>query len=76
MEQQKLYFVFNHGEDFAKEDVDGFHALGLPVIASINQGHYRHGDPIEQGLFHIHEMLDLGVDGLQIDSIYDKAVFG
>ena len=75
-EPHKLYYVFNHGEDFTKEVVEGFHALGLPVIASINQGHYRHGDPIEQGLFHIQEMLDLGVEGLQIDSIYDKAVFG
>ena len=75
-EPEKLYFVFNHGADFTKENVDGFHALGLSVIVSINLGHYRRGDPVEQGLQHIQKMLDLGVDSLQIDSIYDKAIFG
>ncbi len=74
-EPGKYYFIFNHGADFEKSDVDGFHELGLLVVVSINTFHYKTGDPIQGGLDHIREMISLGVDGLQIDSLYDHAVF-
>lgn len=74
-EPGKYFFIFNHGADFDKEQVDGFHELGLKVVVSINTFHYREGDPLEQGLAHIEKMIELGVDGLQIDSVYDHAVF-
>ncbi len=71
----KYYFVFNHGADFEKADVDGFHELGLMVVVSINTFHYTTGDPMQGGLDHIDKMIGIGVDGLQIDSVYDAAVF-
>lgn len=70
------YFIFNHGDDFTAEEVRGFHALGLKVIVSINTQHYMKGDPIAQGRAHIQSMLEYGVDGLQIDSVYDDLLFG
>ncbi|MCP4645480.1 MAG: glycerophosphodiester phosphodiesterase family protein [bacterium] len=67
------YFVFGHGDDFDQEAVDGFHAMGLDVIVSINVFHYDESDdPIQAGFTHVHEMIALGVDGLQIDSVYDE----
>ncbi len=73
----KYNFVFNSPADFSKEEIDGFHALGLKIIASVNVDHYRGRpvDPIQQGLEDIRKMLDWGVDGLQIDSCYDPLVF-
>lgn len=68
------YFVFNHGADFDAEEVKGFHDLGLDIIVSININHYKQGDPIRQGLEHVKQMLALGVDGLQIDAVYQKAL--
>ena len=70
----KERFVFGHGEDFTQENVDAFQALGLPVIVSINTFHYLRGNPQEDGDRHIGEMLALGVDGLQIDSVYEDAI--
>ena len=65
------YYVFNHGADFTAEDVRGFQQLGLKVIVSINTGHYKTGDPQQQGEQHLRQMLEMGVDGLQIDSRYE-----
>ncbi len=73
----KYNFVFNAPADFDKGDFDGFHSLGLKIIASVNVDHYRgrRVDPVQQGLEDIKKMLDWGVDGLQIDSCYDPLVF-
>jgi len=70
----KYYYIFNHGEDFTREEVEGFHKMGLLVIVSINLGHYKKGDPVQKGLADVKRVLEYGVDGLQIDSIYDPAV--
>lgn len=70
----ELFYIFNHGADFDKEEVDGFHAMGLKVIVSINTGHYHEGDPIQQGFSDLRKVVALGVDGVQIDSLYDSAV--
>jgi glycerophosphoryl diester phosphodiesterase len=69
------FYVFNHGADFTANDVTGFQQLGLKVIVSINTAHYKTGDPQQQGEQHIQQMLELGIDGLQIDSCYDPACF-
>ena len=71
----QYYFIFNSPINFTKEDIDGFHRMGLMVIPSINKDHYKAGDPLTQGLADVQEMLDWGVDGLQIDSCYDPLVF-
>lgn len=77
-EQARLsdqYFVFGHAKDFNEANVTAFHKLGLEVIVSINTFHYMKGDPIQRGKDDIEKMRDLGVDGLQIDSVYDDVVF-
>lgn len=71
----QYYFIFNSPVDFTKEDIDGFHKMGLMVIPSINKDHYKTGDPMKQGLADVQKMLNWGVDGLQIDSCYDPLVF-
>lgn len=70
-------YVFNSPVDLTREEIDGFHRLGLKVIASVNVDHYRGKkvDSLKQGLEDIRRMLDWGVDGLQIDSCYDPLVF-
>lgn len=68
------YFIFGHGADFDAESVRGFQALGLKVIVSINMLHYlRIGDFLEYGNRDVARMLEYGVDGLQIDSVYEPA---
>jgi glycerophosphoryl diester phosphodiesterase len=69
------YYIFNHGADFTAEDVKGFQALGLKVVVSINTQHYLKDDSILQGRQHIRDMVIFGVDGLQIDSVFDNEVF-
>lgn len=69
----KNHYIFNHGEDFTHEIINGFHDLGLEVIVSINTYHYKTGDAQKQGEHHIQQMLQFGADGLQIDSCYDVA---
>ena len=69
----KTYFAFNHAADFNQKEVDGFHALGLQVVVSINLQHYDSPtDPVAKGLADVDAMLELDVDGLQLDSAYDK----
>jgi glycerophosphoryl diester phosphodiesterase len=73
---EKYNFVFNSPADFTKEEIDGFHRMGLQVIASVNTQDYRSPvDPVKQGLEDIARMLAWGADGLQIDSVYDPFVF-
>lgn len=71
----KHFFAFGHGVDFDQEKVRQFQALGVAVVVSINTFHYIRGDPIPDGLRDVQRMRDLGVEGLQIDSVYDSAVF-
>ena len=71
----QYYFIFNSPKDFTKEDIQGFHKMGLMIIPSINTSHYKTGDPLQQGLADVKKMLEWGVDGLQIDSCYDSLVF-
>ncbi len=68
------HYVFNHGKDFSKADITGYHELGLDVIASINHHHYPEDDPIVLGRQHIEQLSDWGVDGFQIDSCYDPSL--
>jgi glycerophosphoryl diester phosphodiesterase len=70
----KKHVVFGHAVDFNTENVKGYQALGLQVIVSINTFHYTRGDPVQQGLDDVQRMLALGVDGLQIDSVYDASL--
>lgn len=69
------YYVFNHGINFTAQEVEGFRALGMDIIVSINTGHYTFGDPQERGDEHIQQMLEFGITGFQIDSCYDHALF-
>jgi glycerophosphoryl diester phosphodiesterase len=68
------YFIFNHAADFDADSVKGFQDLGLKVIVSINIFHYlRIGHWKETGHRDVARMLEYGVDGLQIDSVYEPA---
>jgi glycerophosphoryl diester phosphodiesterase len=70
------YFIFNHGEHFNEEEINGFHEMGLQVIVSINAWHYLQSDPqLEHGKADIERLIDLGIDGLQIDSQYGDFAF-
>jgi glycerophosphoryl diester phosphodiesterase len=67
-------FIFGHAVDFDALSVKAFQALGLKVIVSINTLHYlRGGGWEEKGNRDVARMLEYGVDGLQIDSVYDPA---
>ncbi len=72
----KYNFVFNSPADFTREEISGFHNMGLKVVASVNVDHYRGQpvDPVKKGLEDIEKVLAWGVDGLQIDSCYDPWV--
>jgi hypothetical protein len=68
------YFIFGHAADFDAASVKGFQALGFLVIVSINNFHYlRTGNWEENGNRDVARMLEYGVDGLQIDSVYEPA---
>lgn len=69
------YYVFNHGADFDAAAVKAFQDLGLPVIVSINTGHYRKEEAQAMGIKHVQDMLEYQVDGLQIDAVYDPILF-
>lgn len=68
------HFVFGHADAFTTENVKQYQALGLQVVVSINLFHYPPDMAIEMGIADIRMMTDYGVDGLQIDSIYDKDI--
>ena len=69
------YFIFKHAADLDETQVKGFHEMGLLVIVSINTFHYLgKGDLVELGRDDVRKMVALGVDGLQIDSVYDDMV--
>lgn len=69
------YFIFKHAADLDETQVKGFHEMGLLVIVSINTFHYLgKGDLVELGREDVRKMVALGVDGLQIDSVYDDLV--
>jgi glycerophosphoryl diester phosphodiesterase len=74
-EKAKHLFVFGHGDDFTKENIAKYQALGLQVIVSINTFHYITNEPIPPGMEHIKKMIEWGADGVQIDSVYDPALF-
>ena len=68
------FFMFGHAGDFSREDIEAFQAHGLKVIVSINKFHYLgKGDLVTLGMADVRRMLDYGVDGLQIDSVYDRS---
>jgi glycerophosphoryl diester phosphodiesterase len=73
----KYRFVFNSPAELTKPEIDGFHEMGIPIVASVNTQDYRGptADPLKQGNEDINKMLDWGVDGVQIDSCYDPPVF-
>ncbi len=68
------YYIFNHAQDNTETSVKAFQALGLKVIVSINTHHYMTGDPMKDGPADVKRMLGYGVDGLQIDSVYEDAL--
>ncbi len=70
-------FVFNGPAELTKSEIEGFHELGMTIIPSVNTQDYNPltSDPLKKGQEDIQRMLDLGVDGLQIDSVYDEFVF-
>jgi len=72
----ETYYIFGHAEDFNAGNVKRYQDMGLDVIVSINTFHYDESEALTQGLADIKRMITLGVDGVQIDSVYDKAVFG
>lgn len=72
----KHYFAFGHADDFDQVAVEGFQAMGVQVIVSINTLHYPRKEALERGKADIRRMVALGVDGLQIDSVYDDILFG
>lgn len=69
------FFVFGHADDFDAASVKAFQAMSIPVIVSINLFHYDDvaEDPMAAGNADIERMLEYDVDGLQIDSVYEKA---
>lgn len=69
--EARKYFAFNHTKDFDAAQVAGYRRLGVPVVVTVNTLHYPAGDPMSQGRRDIEGALRLGVDGLQIDSVYE-----
>ncbi len=76
VDEVESYFVFGHAVDFDAENTATFRRMKLPVVVSINTFHYTDVDPMAQGIADVQAMLELGVDGLQIDSVYDEPLFG
>jgi len=71
----KRYFAFGRAERFDEEQIRYYQKIGLPVVISINAFHYiAVGPHLEHGARDVRRMLDLGVDGLQIDALYEPYV--
>ncbi|GMW03912.1 MAG: hypothetical protein AMXMBFR84_50460 [Candidatus Hydrogenedentota bacterium] len=69
------YYVFSEAKAFNAWNVAAFQKLGYAVIPSINTFHYPEPEHLAAGLADIQRMQELKVDGIQIDSIYDRALF-
>lgn len=72
--KKAAYFYFRHPKDLTPEAVAKAREQGLPVIASVNLLHYKKYEAGVRGRKDIQRMLELGVDGLQIDSAYEPAL--
>jgi glycerophosphoryl diester phosphodiesterase len=68
------HFVFGHAVDFNAENVKAYQAQGLEVVVSVNLLHYKVNEALERGLKDTAAMIALGVDGVQIDSVYEGAL--
>jgi glycerophosphoryl diester phosphodiesterase len=68
------YYIFGHADDFTEEKVKALQALGLKVVVSVNTFHYHQSEYVEKGLADVEKLAEWGVDGLQIDSVYEAAV--
>ena len=65
------FYVFNHADDFSNKNVALFQGLGLSVIASVNTAHYELDLAQKKGSAHVKKMLRIGVNGVQLDAIYE-----
>lgn len=68
------HFVFGHAVDFNADNVKAYQAMGLQVIVSVNLLHYKVDEARERGLKDVVAMIALGVDGVQIDSVYEGSL--
>jgi len=68
------YFAFDHAQDYDRRNVAAFQAAGVPVIITVNTAHYAEGDPVSQGEAAIRLAHGMGVDGFQIDAVYEPLV--
>lgn len=68
------HFIFGHAVDFNAENVKEYQSLGLQVVVSVNLLHYKVDEALEKGLVDTATMIALGVDGVQIDSVYEKSL--
>lgn len=75
-EAPKRHFVFGHAADFDEDNIAKYQKAGYEVIVSINTFHYDEGEYLSRGIDDVKKMKALGVDGLQIDSVYDEPLFG
>lgn len=71
----RRFFAFGRAARFDDEQIRFCQEIGLPVVISINAFHYiTVGSHLENGARDVRRMLDLGVDGLQIDALYEPYV--
>lgn len=68
------HFIFGHADDFNAENVKAYRSMGLQVIVSVNLLHYKVDEAQARGLKDTAAMVALGVDGVQIDSVYEAAL--
>jgi len=69
------FFAFGRAERFDEEQIRFYQEIGLPIVISINAFHYLTVGPhLEHGSRDVRRMLELGVDGLQIDAVYEPYV--
>lgn len=68
------HFIFGHAVDFNAENVKAYQALGLDVVVSVNLLHYKVSEAHDRGLKDTAAMIALGVDRVQIDSVYEDAL--
>lgn len=66
------YFVFGLAVDLKKLPMAELRATGVPIIPAINTFRYPAAEHMKLAEQEIIEMLELGVDGFQIDSVYEQ----